>query len=108
MGWRVEMFNGENKSLLFLETLYTADLVRLSLLLPLATCITMFINCPQSNSTAEQPGRILSLCTACTLYLMLLFLSTIPQKWEKRTLPYKNSLNVKNKLSHQVKKMGRI
>jgi hypothetical protein len=33
----------------------------------------MFINCPQSNSTAEQPGRILSLCTACTLCLMPLF-----------------------------------
>jgi hypothetical protein len=68
------MFNGQNKSSLFLETLYAADLVRLSLLLPLATCITMFINCLQSNSTAEQPGRILSLCTACTLYFMPLFL----------------------------------
>jgi hypothetical protein len=65
------MFNGENNRPVSLETLFTADLARLSLLLLLlllllltfAECITMFINWPRSNAIAEQASPILSLCS---------------------------------------------
>jgi hypothetical protein len=97
------MFNGENNGCLLLGTLYTADLARLSLLLPLATCITMFINCLQSNSTTEQLCHILSFCSPYTLYSMLCSISDSTVMGAKN-FSYKNSLNVKNMLLHYLEK----